>query len=247
MSPSLKPETIIRLPVPSKRRSRGYPVAILVGLENKRAVFWNIFSNSVKLGAVKNWKDNEYNFFESLVDELRPSIKQGVKTVLLASESKKKYEGFIGHIEKHQSWMLKGYELNRVAFQFVEGSARDINAVTELVNTSGFRKKIGQAGEGDMKLVMNVLEKRLALSEDIESLMFSLNEVEDAIYVGREVEYILTSQRFQKQHRRRIQRLFQVAENKGVKTRILPMDSPYIGRVAQFGGLICFLRLTKIG
>jgi stalled ribosome rescue protein Dom34 len=230
--------------VPRKRRPRGYPVAVLVGLENRRAIFWNIFSNSVKPGAVKNLEDNEYNFLESLVDELRPSIKQGVKTVLLASESKKKYDGFIGHIEKHQSWMLKGYELNRVAFQFVEGSARDVDAVTELVNASGFREKIKQAGEGDMKLVMSVLEKRLTSREGIESLMFSLNEVEDAIYGGGEVEYIITSQRFQEQHRRRIQRLFQVAENKGVKTRILPPDSPHIGRVAQFGGLICLLRIT---
>jgi stalled ribosome rescue protein Dom34 len=230
--------------MPRKRRPRGYPVAVLIGLENKRALFWNIFSNSVKPGAVKNWEDNEYNFFESLVDELRPSIKQGVKTVLIASESKKKYDGFMGHIEKHQGWMLKGYELNRVVFQFVDGSARDVDAVTGLVNAFDFREKIRKAGEGDMKLVMSVLEKCLASREGIESLMFSLNEVEDAIYGSGEVEYILTSQTFQEQHRRRIQRLFQVAENKGVKTRILPPDSPHTARVAQFGGLICLLRIS---
>jgi stalled ribosome rescue protein Dom34 len=240
----LKPETIIRFPVPRKRRRRGYPVAVLVGLENKRAIFWNIFSNSVKAGEVKKWVYNEYNFFEALVDELRPSIKQGVKTVLLASKDKKKYDGFIGHVEKHQGWMLKGYELNRVSFQYVEGSARDVDAVMELVNASGFSDKIRQAGEGDMKLVMSVLEKRLSSRDGIETLMFSLNEAEEAVYGGKEVEYIITSQIFQERHRRRIQRLFQVAENKGVKTRVLSPDSPHIGRVAQFGGLICLLRIT---
>jgi stalled ribosome rescue protein Dom34 len=244
VSSTLKHEAIIKFPVPRKRRSRGYPVAVLVGLENKRAIFWNIFSNSVKSGAVKNWEDNEYNFYESLVDELRPSIKQGTKTVLLASESKEKYNGFIDHIEKHQGWMFKGYELNRVAFQLVEGSARDVDTVTDLVNEYGFRKKIKHAGESEMKLVMSVLEKRLASREGIESLKFSLKEVENAVYGGMEVEYILTSQRFQEQHRRRIQRLFQVAENKGVKTRILPPNSPHIGRVAQFGELICLLKIT---
>ncbi len=244
MSPSLKPETIIRFPVPRKRRRRGYPVAVLVGLENKRAIFWNVFSNSVKAGEVKKWVDNEYNFFEALVDELRPSIKQGVKTVLLASKDKKKYDGFIGHIEKHQGWMLKGYELNRVSFQYVEGSARDVDAVMELVNASGFSDKIRQAGEGDMRLVMSVLEKRLSSKDGIETLMFSLDEAEDAVYGGKDVEYIITSQTFQERHRRRVQRLFQVAENKGVKTRVLPPDSPHIGRVAQFGGLICLLRIT---
>jgi len=231
-------------PVPRKRRRRGYPVAVLVGLENKRAIFWNIFSNSVKAGEVKKWVDNEYNFFEVLVDELRPSIKQGVKTVLLASKDKKKYDGFIEHIEKHQGWMLKGYELNRVSFQYVEGSARDVDAVMELVNASGFSDKIRQAGEGDMRLVMSVLEKRLSSRDGIETLMFSLDEGEDAVYGGKDVEYIITSQMFQERHRRRVQRLFQVAENKGVKTRVLSPDSPHIGRVAQFGGLICLLRIT---
>jgi stalled ribosome rescue protein Dom34 len=228
--------------MPRKRRSRGYPTALLVGLENKMAFFWNIFSNSVKPGAVKNWEDNEYNFLESLVDELRPSFKQGIKTVLLASESRKEYDVFMVHIKKHHGWMLKGYELNRVVFQFVKGSAKDVETVTELANTSGFRKKIRQAEEVDMKHVISILEKRLASRKDIESLKFSLNEVEDAIYGGEEVEYILTSHIFQEQHRRRIQRLFQVAENKGVKTKILSQDSQHIGRITQFGGLICLLR-----
>jgi stalled ribosome rescue protein Dom34 len=231
--------------VPKKRRKRrGYPVGVLIGLENKRSIFWNVFSNSVNSGVVKTWVDNEYNFFESIVDELRPSIKQGIKTVLLVSDDKKKYEGFIGHIEKHQGWMLKGYELNRVSFQFVEGSAKDGDAVMELVSASGFNDKIREAGEGDMRLVMSVLEKRLSSRDGIETLMFSLDEAEDAVYGGGAVEYIIASQRFQERRRRRMQRLFQVAENKGVKTRVLPPNSPYMGRVAQFGGLICLLRIT---
>ena len=219
-------------------------MAVLVGLENKRAMFWNVFSNAVKQGPVKAWTDNEYNFFESLVDELRPSIKQGVKAVLLASDDKKKYDGFMGHIQKHQGWMLKGYALNRVSFQFLEGSAKDIDAVTELVSASGFKDTIREAGEGDMKLVIGVLEKRLSSRNGIETLKFSLEEVEDAVYNNVPVEYILVSQRFQEQHRRRVQRLFQIAENKGIKTQVLPANSPHIGRVSQFGGLVCLLRIT---
>jgi stalled ribosome rescue protein Dom34 len=237
-------ETIIRLLVSRKRRSRGYPIAVLVGLENKRAIFWNIYSKSVKSGTVKNWDSNEYNFFESIVDELRPSIKQGVKTVLLVSMYKKKYDGFIGHIEKHQGWMLKGYKLNRVEFQYIEGSARDVNAVRKLIDASSFWEKIRQVDVGEMKMMMSVLDERLASRDGIESLLFSLKEVENALYGGLDVEYILTSQSYQEQHRRRMQRLFQIAENKGVKTRILSSDSPYIARVAQFGGLICLLRTT---
>ncbi len=219
-------------------------MAVLVGLENKKAMLWNVFSNAVKQGPVKVWVDNEYNFFESIVDELRPSIKQGIKAVLLASDAKKKYDGFIGHIQKHQGWMLKGYALNRVSFQFLEGSAKDIDAVIELVSASGFKDTMREAGDGDMNLVIGVLEKRLSTRNGIETLRFSLEEVEDAVYNNVSGEYILVSQRFQEQNRRRVQRLFQVAENKGVKTRVLPDDSPHIGRVTQFGGLVCLLRIN---
>ena len=229
--------------MPRRRRRRGYPVAILVGLENKKAIFWNIYSNSVRIGSVKEWTDNEYNFFESLVDELRPSIKQGIKTVVLASESKKKYEGLMGHIEKHQGWMLKGYELNRVSFQFLEGTARDIDSVTELVNELDFKESIRKAGEGDMQLIMGVLEKRLSSRDGIETLRFSLKEVEDTVYNDVEAEYLLVTQRFLKQHNRRVQRLLQIAENKGVKTRIIPPESNYGPRIAQFGGLILLLKV----
>ena len=232
--------------MPRRRRRRGYPVAILVGLENKKAIFWNVYSNSVRKGSIKVWTENEYNFFERIVDELRPSIKQGVKTVLLASESKKKYEGFMGHIEKHQSWMLKGYELNRVSFMFLEGTAKDIDSVTELVNESGFKESGRKAGEGDMQLVMEVLEKRLSSRDGIDTLRFSLTEVEDAIYNEIEAEYLLVTQQFQEQHKRRLQRLLQVAENKGVKTRIISPESSHVTRVAQFGGLILFLKVFSL-
>ena len=227
-----------------KRRRRGYPVAVLVGLENKKAMFWDVFSNAVKQGPVKVWVDNEYNFFESIVDELRPSIKQGIKAVLLASDAKKKYDGFMRHIQKHQGWMLKGYALNRVSFQFLEGSAKDIEAVIELVSASEFKDTMREAGDGDMNLVIGVLEKRLSTRNGIETLRFSLEEVEDTVYNKVPVEYILVSQWFQEQNSRRVQRLFQVAENKGVKTRVLPDDSPHIGRVTQFGGLVCLLRIN---
>ena len=150
----------------------------------------------------------------------------------------------MGHIEKHQGWMLKGYALNRVSFKYLEGSARDSDSVTELVTASGFKETVRAAGEGDMKIVIGVLEKRLSSRTGIETLRFSLEEVEDGVYNNIPVEYILVSQRFQEQHSRRIQRLFQIAENNGVKTRVLPVDSPYIGRVSQFGGLVCLLRIT---
>lgn len=231
-------------PVPRRRKPRGYPVAILIGLENKVSIFWNVYSKSVKPGAVKHWIDNEFNFFESMVDELRPSIKHGVKTVLLVSESKRKYDGFIEHIEKHQKWMLGGYELNRVSFQFLEGSAKNVDTVKELVNASGFKKSIEQGVREDLGLVISVLEKRFGSEKGIEGLLFSLREVEEALYNGVNLEYIVLSQEFLNKHRRRIQRILQIAENRGVKTSVIPSESSYISRISQFGGLIGLIQDT---
>ncbi len=213
-------------------------MAILIGLENKKSIFWNVYSKSIKPGTVKHWKDNEFNFFESMVDELRSSIKHGVKTVLLVSESKKKYEGFLEHIEKHQNWMLKGYKLNRVSFQFLEGSAKNVDTVKELINASNFKETIQQGVQEDIGTVISVLEKRLASEKGIESLRFSLKEVEKSLYHGENVEYIVLSQEFLNRHRRRVQRLLQIAENRRVKTSIIPQKSPHITRVSQFGGII---------
>jgi stalled ribosome rescue protein Dom34 len=229
--------------MPRSRRQRGYPMAVLIGLENKRALFWEVYSNQVKPGSVKVWQDNEYNFFESLVDELRPYIKRGMKTVILASESGKKIEGFMGHIEKHQSWMVRGYELNRVTFQVVEGSAGNVESLWALINAAGFREKINKGVDDDLKLLISELKKRLSTDEGIDSLMFSLDEVENAVYNGNNIEYILVSRRFLDQHRRRMQRLLQVAEKREIKTRVLSQDSPQIGTINQFGGMICLLQV----
>ena len=60
-------------------RRRGYPVAVLIGLKGMKAHFWNVFSESVRKGEIIQGED-EYNFYESIVDLLRPGFKQGVSS-----------------------------------------------------------------------------------------------------------------------------------------------------------------------
>ena len=94
------------------RRRRGYPVAVLIGLENDKASLWNIYSRSIKPDTSIKQEKNLYNYFEAIIDQLRGNVKQGVKTVLVASPDVKNYEAFYQHIEKHQRWLIAGYELN---------------------------------------------------------------------------------------------------------------------------------------
>jgi stalled ribosome rescue protein Dom34 len=228
--------------MPRRRRKRGYPKAILIGLEMNQAVTWNIYSESVKTGE-RMQGDNEYNFFESIVDVLRQKVKQGIKSVLIAAPDEKDYRNFMYHIRKHQSWLLNGWSLNIVTFKRIEEPAMTANQVRSLVKAHGFKEKLTETNHEDLLQVMSALEKRLSSPEGIETVLFTLKEIEDAVYSDEmKPEYILVTEPFRSRKRRRTQRLRQVAANKNIKTRIIKPDTPAGARITQFGGIICILR-----
>jgi len=215
---------------------------MLIGLEGNQAVTWNIYSESVKPGE-RIRGDSGYNFFESIVNILRPRIKQSIKSVLIAAPDEEEYRNFMNHIRKHQSWLMSGWSLNTVTFEHIAEPAMTINQVRELVKARGFKEKLAETYRGDLLQVMSVLEKRLNDPEGIETILFTLKEIEDAVY-GDEMspEYILVTELVRSQNRRRTQRLLQVAANKNVKTRIIEPDTPAGARITQFGGIVCILR-----
>ena len=215
---------------------------MLVGLEGRQAFTWNIYSESVKPGE-RIRGDDEYNFYEGIVDVLRPGIREGVKTILVAAPDERDYRCFMDHIGKHQGWLLRGWSLNTVTFERIPEPAMSADQVRDLVKSDGFKGRLSEATREDIHRVMGVLEKRLSDPEGIESLLFALGDVEDAVYGGeRSPEYILVTEVFRSRNRRRADRLLQVAANKGVRTRIVRADTSAGARVTQFGGLVCMLR-----
>lgn len=213
-----------------------------MGLDGDRATTWHVFSESVRPG-VGVQGDDAFRLYESVVDLLRPSLKQGTKSVLVATDDEREYRRFMGHIEKHQSWLLKGWGLNTASFEHVPEPAMDIEEVRRLVGAHGFREKLSEVTQGDIQQVMGVLEKRLNDPAGIETVLFTLTEVEDAVYgSGGSPEYILVTEPFRSRHRRRIDRLLQIAANKGVRTRIIESNTPAGVRLSQFGGLVCMLQ-----
>lgn len=230
--------------MPRRRRRRGYPLAILVALDGGRALTWNVYSESVRLGE-KTQGDPGYGFYESIIDLLRPGLKQGIKSILVAAPREKDYKAFMGHVAKHQSWLLKGWGLNTVTFEHIPVLAMKIDEVRALVSAYGFRERLTEVTQGDIRGVMEILEKRLNDPEGIETVIYTLGEVEDAAYGEDNVpEYILVTELFRSRHRRRTDRLLQVAANKDVKTRIIRPDTAAGTRIAQFGGLVCMLRFS---
>ena len=229
----------------ARRRRRGYPVAVLIGLEKNRGILWNIFSESIQPDTVIKLDSTPYNFYESIINQVRPSVKQGIKTIIIASTNEKNYEAFYKHIEKHQRWLIGGYELNQVTLEYVEGSAKDLDAVVDLIEESSLQRTIKEASQEDVRRVMRVLEKRLSTPRGIDTLLFTLNEVENAIEEEAGPEYILLTNEFQRSHRRRTQRILQIAQNNRIKSMIVDARSPMGARLTQFGGFICMMRIIS--
>jgi stalled ribosome rescue protein Dom34 len=213
-----------------------------VGLRGSQAATWSVYSESTKPGKTIRGEGG-YNFFESIVDALRPGLKQGIKSVLVAAPDEKDYQAFMSHIRKHQGWLLKGWGLNTATFEHIREPAMDADQVRDLFRSKGFRARLVESTHVDMRQVMGVLERRLKDPGGIETLLFTLGKVEDAIYRdGRSPEYILITELFMSRNRRRVNRLLQVATNKGVKARVVETDAAAGMRIAQFGGLVCMLR-----
>ncbi len=213
----------------------------MIGIQGLEAATWEVYSESVKRGQ-KIGEASPYKLYESIVDAVRPKIKQGVKTILVASTDVKDYASFMSHVERHQGWLLKGWEVNKATFEHVPMAAMDERQIREIVKTSSFKKRLSAASSVDLRHVMEILEERLNDPNGIETLLFSLGEIESHIYGGGEAEYILVTDQFHERHRRRTHRLLQVVANRSTQTSIVPTDTAAGARLTQFGGLVCLIK-----
>ena len=74
-----------------KNYKRGYPVAVLVGIEQDHAALWHIFSQVAKqqqtIPINGDRKDSKalYSFHETIINALRPVLKEGVRSIVVAS------------------------------------------------------------------------------------------------------------------------------------------------------------------
>lgn len=231
---------------------RGYPVAVLIGLEEYSAVLWRVFSNVVKphvtlrLGGVRSDGKALYSFHEAIVDALRSVLKEGVKSIVVAAPLKTDFaDAFLDHVRKHDAWLVQSKGPNSATFGVLIGSACKPHEVAELVKTKAFRDLISKTTAADADRVVDTLGKWLS-DEDGARILYSLEEVEDTIYgqwtSGKvKPEYLmLTSEYLQNsRERNRVNRLLQISNNKNVKTVIVDADTPAGKRLTQLGGLVC--------
>jgi len=234
---------------------RGYSTAILAGLEDNRAVLWRVFSNVVKpektisLNGTRNDPKAVYNFHESIVNALRPTLKEGVRSVILASPARTNHaQRFIDHIREHHAWLVKGP--NKAVFSEANEPASTLSEVAALTKTPMFRRLICETTSEEAEDLIDMLEKRLNTSDKNAIVLYSLEEAEDLILGSQkpskpEPEYLMLTDKYllDSREKNNIHRLMQIATNRKVKTRIVEAESPAGLRLTQLGGIVCFAKL----
>jgi stalled ribosome rescue protein Dom34 len=231
---------------------RGYPVAVLVGIEQTHAVLWYIFSQVAKQQQtipLSGRTDSKatYNFHETLVNALRPTLKEGVRSIIVASPPRTNYaQDFLNHIKAHHTWLLQGQ--NKATFSPITGSASSPTQVAILTKTSAFKNLIQENATEETENLLEILEKRLSKSDNL--VLFSLQEAEGLILFPQppgkpQPEYLLLTDDYLSGSRQknRVNRLMQIAARNGVKTRVISAESNAGKRLTQLGGIVCLAKL----
>jgi len=236
----------------AKLYRRGYPVAVLVGVEQSQAAIWKIYSKVAKpeanilLGGVRTDTKVLYNFYETIIDKLRPILKEGVKSIIVAAPQKTSYrQDFLDHVKGHHQWLFQG--VNKATFKQISGSAVTHAQVSSITSSEEFKRSINESTFEEAENLIEFFEKRLNSADNL--VLFSLEEAEKAIYNlethgGSKPEYLLLTDSYLTGDKRkvRLNRLMQIAQNKKIKTRVVNKESLAGVRLNQLGGLVCLLK-----
>jgi stalled ribosome rescue protein Dom34 len=239
----------------AKRRQkyrRGYAIALIVALEEDHAVLWQVFSHVVrerlalKLVGRRSDQRSCYNFHESIVDAMRPILKEGVRSVVLAAPSKTDYASrFLSHVRKHHPYLVHAKGLSKAAFAELTGSADTQDKVNQLMKTQALQQLVSETTSEEADQVVTALEK--CLYSDFAVVKYSFKEIEDTVYgpmrrSSSSAEYLVLTDKLlaEAADKTRLHRLLQIAANKKVKTRIVSAETPAGSRVSQLGGIVFF-------
>ncbi len=234
-----------------KPYKRGYPVAVLIGTEQNTAALWAIYSQvakhkeNINLIGTRNDSKALYNFHESIINSLRPALKEGIKSIIIAAPPRTTFaQELLNHIKSHQTWLIQGQ--NKASFSTIAGSAITPTQIAALTKTPLFKELIEKTTAEDTENLLNILEKRLSGNNNL--VRFSLEEAEETILNNQlqklKPEYLLITDNYlaNSRNKGRLQRLIQIAANKQIKTRIVKAETNAGTRINQLSGIICLLK-----
>ena len=208
---------------------------------------------TLKLTGFRSDAKAVYNFHEAIVNALRPVLKEGVKTIILASPTRTSYSvDFLRHLKDHHAWLTQGP--SKATFVELQGAANTPHEVAELTRKPDFKGRIGDATSSETENLLELLEKRLNATSQEPLVAYSLEESEEKILgvwqPGKpKPEYLLfvDTALSRSRQRNRLQRLMQVAANRGVKARVVDSETTTGKRLMQLGGIVCILTPDRNG
>jgi hypothetical protein len=234
------------------RYKRGYPVAILLGLEEDYAILWQVYSHvikhivTIKIDDKRSDEKSLYKFHQSIINEIKPIFNMGVRTVITVAPKTSYSSEFFEYIQKHHRYLVSSKSSTRVNFADIEGSANNKVAVTELVKSKQFFDLIDETTSEEASNIINILEKIL-YSKNETSILYSLKEIENKIYDKKKINestraFLILTDKYLAEYRNkgRIHRLIQIANNRKIQTRIVKAETSAGSRITQFGGIIFF-------
>ena len=119
--------------------------------------------------------------------------------------------------------------------------------VAALTKTAAFKQLISETTAQETENLLEILEKRLNAADNM--VLFSLQEAENLILEPQaegkpKPEYLMLTDEYLSKSRQkyRVQRLMQIAANKGVKTRVINAESTAGKRLTQLGGIVCLAK-----
>ena len=246
-----------------RKPKRGFLTALLVGFDEKEIHTWKVYSHSLRvyknIKLTRKWKylDNKqiYSIFEELVNLIRFVIRDGLKSILLASPPKTDYSTkFLEHINKHHQWLVRSRGYNRVSIGEIEGTANDIESAKFLISHEKSLEIIQETTSDEIQLLVNQLNKLINVGDPNKLLLYNLEDIESLIY-GRgkkdktaadKLDFLIITENYINNHKQknRVHRLLQIARNKGVITKTISIENPAGDRFNQFGGIIAFKEIN---
>ncbi|MBN1800031.1 MAG: hypothetical protein JW891_00905 [Candidatus Lokiarchaeota archaeon] len=239
------------------RSKRGHPIAVLIGLHDENAIVWRIFSEVIKhqstvnRGRKRRNQDEKqlYRFHEELVNELRPIFEEGIRSVILLCPPKRRYsDEFLEHIRKHHAWLFKKSE-RTVVFSKIEGNqAKTQKDVYYLKSREDFKSLVDDTSNREGGLILEELKKILNKNDQESKVLYTVGEIDREFKLIKrdsnlpKPKYIVLTEDYLEHpnNRNKTHRILQIAQNIGVKTKIIKTESQEGIFLKKLGGLVCY-------
>ena len=242
-----------------KRVRRGHPIAILIGLHDNDAVFWRIFSETIRFHFKINRgrkrrnqnKKQLFHFHEEIINTLRPIINEGIRSVILLSPPKEVYsDEFLNHVNKHHSWLLKKGNQGVVFSKIVGNQAKTQKDVYYLKTQEYFKDLVEKTSNQEALLILEELTEVIKKNEKFSKILYTWREIDHELRLIKQnpnlpkPNYIILTEEYLKnpKNRNKTHRILQIAKNLEIRTKIVSQESEAGISVEKFGGLVCYFK-----